>query len=63
MRRLITEPSPAMLEAALLHAMQDANRFGLASVQTDDLESAALDSVIALYHKLGVGRQTDPPHL
>lgn len=52
MRRLITEPSPAMLEAALLHAMQDANRFGLASVQTDDLESAALDSVIALYHKL-----------
>lgn len=52
MRRLIMEPSPAMLEAALLHAMQDANRFGLASVQTDDLESAALDSVIALYHKL-----------
>ena len=52
MRRLIPQPSPAMLEAALLHAMRNANRFGLASVQTDDLESAALDSVIALYHKL-----------
>ncbi len=52
MRRLITEPSPAMLEAALLHAMQDANRFGLASVQTDDLENASLDAVLAVYHKL-----------
>ena len=52
MRRLITEPSPAMLEAALLHAMQDANRFGLASVQTDDLENANLDAVLAVYHKL-----------
>ena len=52
MRRLIPQPSPAMLEAALLHAMHNANRFGLASVQTDDLESAKLDSVIALYHKL-----------
>lgn len=52
MRRLIPQPSPAMLEDALLHAMRNANRFGLASVQTDDLESAALDSVIALYHKL-----------
>lgn len=52
MRRLITEPSPAMLEAALLHAMQDANRFGLASVQTDDLENASLDTVLAVYHKL-----------
>ena len=52
MRRLIPQPSPAMLEAALLHAMRNANRFGLASVQTDDLESTALDSVIALYHKL-----------
>ena len=52
MRRLITEPSPAMLEAALLHAMQDANRFGLASVQTDDLENASLDAVLAVYHTL-----------
>lgn len=52
MRRLITEPSPAMLEAALLHAMQEANRFGLASVQTDDLENAKLDAVLAVYHKL-----------
>ncbi|MEF2597073.1 MAG: amidohydrolase [Lachnospiraceae bacterium] len=52
MRRLIPQPSPAMLEAALLHAMQDANRFGLASVQTDDLENASLDAVLAVYHKL-----------
>ena len=52
MRRLITEPSPAMLEAALLHAMHNANRFGLASVQTDDLENANLDAVLTAYHKL-----------
>lgn len=52
MRRLITEPSPAMLEAALLHAMHNANCFGLASVQTDDLENANLDAVLAVYHKL-----------
>lgn len=52
MRRLITEPSTAMLEAALLHVMHNANRFGLASVQTDDLENAKLDAILAVYHKL-----------
>lgn len=49
MRRVIPQPSKETLMIALRKIMEQSNRFGITSVQTDDLESAALDSVLELY--------------
>ncbi len=51
-RRIIPVPASEMLEKSIRAAMAQANRFGLTSVQTDDLESADLDSVLKTYETL-----------
>ena len=52
MRRVIPQPSGETLVFALRKIMEQANRFGVTSVQTDDLESAKLDTVLELYDEM-----------
>lgn len=51
-RRIIPVPEPEMLERSARAAMSLANSFGVTSMQTDDLESADLDSVLKTYDAL-----------
>lgn len=52
MRRLISPPSDETLITGLKKIMAQANSYGITSVQTDDLECAGLDCVMASYKKL-----------